>query len=106
MIDHWEDNNIEKPRQFVVCAACKYGDVIIAGARHYDSVMHSQLKAFPEKGEVRMMNRGLVIQGFINQFGEFLSREEAIKIVLGNDQPIDLTRNGHQDRELYSEALY
>jgi len=35
--------------QYVVCAAIKCGDLIIAGARHFDSVMIRQLKAIENK---------------------------------------------------------
>lgn len=90
-------------RRVIVAAACKYGDVIITGARHYDRVMHGQLKAFPEDHEVRMMNRGEVIQGFIDNQGTFLNREEALVVAKAANQ----IRFKHEpDYELFSEDLY
>jgi len=44
-------------------------------------------------------------QGFINQFGEFLTREEALDVVKESGQPFDIERNGHAHK-LFSEGLY
>ena len=45
-------------------------------------------------------------QGFIDQHNVFYTREEAMKIVLSNDQPFNLKRNGGDITKLYSEGLY
>ncbi|ASZ78967.1 hypothetical protein 2050H1_201 [Serratia phage 2050H1] len=90
-------------RQVIVAAACKYGDVIITGARHYDRVMHGQLKAFSEDSELRMMDRGEVVQGFIDNQGNFHNREEALVIARAAGQ----IRFKHPpEYELFSEDLY
>ncbi|AYP28447.1 hypothetical protein HWB92_gp189 [Serratia phage vB_SmaA_3M] len=90
-------------RRVIVAAACKYGDVIITGARHYDRVMHGQLKAFSEDSELRMMSRGEVIQGFIDNQGNFHNREEALVIAREAGQ----IRFKHPpEHELFSEDLY
>ena len=98
--NYWKDNGIEKPQQIVVCAANRYDDVILCGARHWDSIMRKQankmMPTLPFNEE----------QGFIDQFGDFLTRKEAMQIVLANGQRFDETRNGHQSIELYSEGLY
>lgn len=99
MSDYWKDNNIKKPQQIVVCAACKQGETIICGARHFDRVMHTQI----DKMDVRWASAE---QGFIDQFGLFLTREDAMQIVKDNGQPFNLERNGGSDIELYSEGLY
>ena len=56
--------------RLVVCAAMRQGEMIVAGARHYDSVMRKAIEKL-----------GLPIhgweQGFIDQKGAFLTREEA-----------------------------
>jgi hypothetical protein len=44
-------------------------------------------------------------QGFINQFGDFLTREEAMQIVKQNGQPFDIGSN-RGDSVLFSEGLY
>ena len=89
-----------KRKPWIVCAACKTGDFIAAGPRHFDDTMHKQIDAafddIPTDWE----------QGFIDQYGEFYTREEAAKIVKENNQPFDAERNGPSDAVLYSEGLY
>jgi hypothetical protein len=61
----------------VVAAACKYGDILFCGARHFDSVMRTQMKHFREEKELELIKRGEVKEGFIDQFGVFMDRQEA-----------------------------
>lgn len=96
--DYWTKNGIEKPQQIVVCAANRKEGIIFCGARHCDSVMRSQSQA-------RNMKLTNCEQGFINQFGEFLTRKEAFKIVQENNQHFNAERNGSKT-ELFSEGLY
>ena len=98
MSDYWTDNGLVKPQQVVVCAAIKVGDVIFCGARHCDSVMRGQAKAMGVS-----LARGR--QGFIDQFGDFLTRKEAMEIVKKNGQPFNIERNVG-DINLFSEGLY
>jgi hypothetical protein len=90
-----------RPR-WVVCAALrsrKTGQVI-AGARHWDSIM---------RGIALVDKKTLAIwqgseQGFIDQYGQFMDRQEAFKVAKANNQirrsPIP------DDGTLYSEDLY
>ena len=104
MGDYWTDNGIDKPRQIIVCAACRHGKLILCGARHWDAVMRAQAKAIQgHDGWAGKWNRAE--QGFINQFGEFLTREEAMQVVKANGQYFNADRNGG-DRGLFSEGLY
>lgn len=98
MSDYWTENNITKPQQIVVCAANRIGDVILCGARHWDNIMRAQAKAMGLKG-------GNEEQGFIDQFGDFLTRKEAMEIVKINGQPFSIERN-MGDITLFSEGLY
>jgi len=43
-------------------------------------------------------------EGFIDQFGDFLTREEAMQIVKENGQPFNKERNGC-NKDLYSEGI-
>lgn len=97
--DYWKKNGLVKPQQIVVCAANRKDGVIFAGARHCDSVMYSQSNMMQG---IKLTNSE---QGFINQFGEFLTREEALAAVLENGQPFNKERNG-STTELFSEGLY
>jgi len=104
-MDYWERNGIEKPQQVVVCAACKYGDLVLCGPRHWGSSMMSQYRALKQLGFD--VGTAAFDQGFINQFGEFLTRQEAMVIAQAAGQPVDIERGCGGDAEtLYSEGLY
>lgn len=96
------------PGRFVVCAACRYGDLIIAGARHFDKVMHTQLKYIKEDRLLDFELEGRVEEGFIDQFSVFMDRSEAYRIALAGGQ-LNKRRlkSGNQgSTELFSEDLY
>lgn len=100
MSDYWKDNGLTKPASRVVCAANKNKESgrIICGARHWDAIMRSQVKDDEGFG-------GNWTQGFINQFGEFLTREEAY--IIAKEQGQIIHPNGtHDDKTLFSECLY
>lgn len=86
------------PSQVVVCAAIRsvYG-VLICGARHFDNVMREQIKllGLPSTNWE---------QGFIDQKGQFLTREEAWKIAIYANQIVK--RVGGDEGRLFSENLY
>lgn len=90
---------MSRPQQVVVCAANRIDGIIICGARHWDKIMCRVADRLGIKG-------GREEQGFINQFGEFLTREEAMEVVKASGQPFNIERNGGSDKELYSEGLY
>jgi hypothetical protein len=85
----------------IVCAANKHNEtgLIVCGARHYDNIMRQQmyqLGGFPYWNNCE--------QGFIDQFGKFYNREEALKLAKENNQI--RYRCGGDDKELFSENLY
>lgn len=92
--------------RFVVCAACKYGDLIIAGARHYDLVMQSQLNLLSEKDELKYLNGAEVVEGFIDQYGKFMDRKEAFIVAKEAGQLNVRRRTPDDSEELFSECLY
>jgi hypothetical protein len=82
----------------VVCAAIKLqSGLIVCGARHFDDVMRAQIRACGHShvgGE----------QGFIDQRGVFLTRQEARQVAEASGQ---ITRSvGGDANRLYSENLY
>ena len=80
----------------------KKSDTIIAGACHFDKVMRSQFKAMNES-----IPYGLNWEeGFINQFGDFLTRKEAMIIAQQAGQKINYKGCGNSFKTLYSEGLY
>lgn len=96
--------------QRIVCAANRntlHPDIVVCGARHFDMVMHSIIGKLPSelkegKSESRS-NHGLWEQGFIDNRGQFLTRQEALKVAKQGDQLIQKT---HPKDILFSEDLY
>jgi hypothetical protein len=100
MLEYWKSIGYPPVQQVVVCAANRLeGGVILCGARHWDDVMCAQAEAMGIKG-------GNEEQGFIDQFGTFLTREEAMQIVIESGQTFDADRNGGAGSALFSEGLY
>jgi hypothetical protein len=88
-----------KPR--VVCAACRSKDgILVTGARHFDMVMHNIIELIPNGRE---MFTGAE-QGFIDQRGNFLTREEAYDIAKNRGQIWD--KQDLIPGTLFSENLY
>lgn len=85
----------------IVCAANLYAcGTVVTSARHHDALMNKTAKALGLKGTPRE-------QGFIDQFGNFLSRCDAWVIAEAQGQIRrrvggDSTNGG----TLYSENLY
>lgn len=101
---------LSKPR--IVCAAnrCEVTGRLLIGARHWDSHMRNQYEIITNVANGWAENDyhiGMEDQGFIDQHGNFYTREEAWKIAEENNQIIRRvggdTRNGGT---LYSENLY
>lgn len=94
----------EELKPWIVCAACWNFEsgTMLAGARHFDMVMVSQLEAMDEC-LLAAINKQWE-QGFIDQFGTFYTREEALKIAKENGQ---FKRRGEAPAHLlFSEDLY
>lgn len=102
---NWEPPEDAVP--WIVCAACKDGDFIAAGPRHFDETMHRQITAFLASQGVEPSAEayGKFEQGFIDQYGRFYSREDAMEAVKKNGQPFDIERNSGEI-SLFSEGLY
>lgn len=104
-----EPNN--RPKSRVVTAANRFGDLLLVGVRHHCPIMNTQVKVL---GGIKLLNEyseleclGSLVgksQGFLDQFGNYLTREEAFKVAVSNDQIIH--NLGFQHGKLYSEHLY
>lgn len=96
---------MQKETQRVVCAANKLKDgTVLVGARHWDRWMAAQADKMGVRG-------GNEEQGFIDQYHNFLTRNEAWKIALRQNQIVRYV--GNQTKEnvslddiLWSENLY
>lgn len=88
-------------KQRIVCAAIKFPDgTIILGARHWDPPMRKTYNALGMSRDTS----GLEQQGFVDQYQNFLTREEAWIIAYNAGQIV--RRCGGDDGCLYSENLY
>lgn len=93
--------------QRIVCAANRHpsGEVIL-GIRHWDSFMH-QSHSLHASPDISAHDGHLYEQGFVDQFGSFMSRTYAWKVAQAAGQIIrrvggDTAGGG----TLYSENLY
>lgn len=96
---HWSERRI-----VAACNIFEDGTKII-GVRHWDMFMRKQADAYDIKPAA------IHEQGFIDQFGDFWGREEALDIVKANGQYFDPERNSHNKtieecKELYSEGVW
>ena len=91
--------------QRIVCAAMRNsaGD-IVTGARHYDGIMRQHIERLRESHGHDVWSKNDIAQGFIDQRGEFLTREEAHKVAAEAGQII--RRCGGDEGKLFSENLY
>ena len=86
--------------RMIVCAAIRNSEgLIICGARHYDSIMHSQINHSKLDWEYTRIE-----QGFIDQKGVFLNRKEAWVVAEESGQII-MDIIGCRGK-LFSENLY
>lgn len=82
---------------YIVCAACKWDDLVIASARHFSPVMR-------ELQDRLGIDRPAHEQGFIDQLDRFWTREEALEIMTLTGQPIK--DEEMCQRRMFSEGLY
>lgn len=91
----------------VVCAAIRAADgELLLGIRHYSEDMHKQLilREDADKFYYRVDND----QGFVDQFGVYMTRREAYHVAHAAKQIINYTACIEEDfgYELCSEGLY
>ncbi|WP_222168006.1 hypothetical protein [Citrobacter amalonaticus] len=97
----------DKPQRRVVCAAnryqCKLGGapMVFIGVRHFCPVMRQNIHPHKE-----YIDRQTEEQGFIDQWGVFMSREEALSVAKVAGQ-LNISRiKSWPENELFSEDLY
>lgn len=91
----------QKDRQRIVSAACRKGTIIICSPRHMDTVCRQIIDNIESDDPSWWYDAE---QGFVDQFGNFLTRKEAWVIAVRQNQII-------RDHDkcvgtLYSEHLY
>lgn len=81
----------------VVCAANKFDDVVLLGVRHFCPIMSDMCERIGLRGSMKHE------QGFVDQWGNFMSRKEALHVLKTNGRFI---RDEDYLDELFSENLY
>lgn len=100
-------NKVERWRYYggqrrIAQAACNYGGYIVTGTRHYCPLMHLQIDSVGSERLVELAGgHENVVQGFTDQYGMFLTREEAYPIAKEAGQII---REDHVPGTLFSEC--
>ena len=97
---------MERGNPVIVCSAIKIPtntqDIVLVGARHWDILMRNQ---FTQTVKIGMdVYRNQEEQGFIDQFGKFYNRKDALILARNNNQ-IKFELDFNTDK-LYSEMLY
>lgn len=95
------------PSRRVVCAAIRGIDGrILLGVRHYSRDMHDQIR-YRVDGK-NFEHRHDEDQGFVDQHGVFMDREEAYRVAEAAGQIVrpEACGNGLNGPKLYSEGLY
>lgn len=96
-------------QRVVVCAAnlSIISNKIICGARHWDSIMRGQVEWLKDHPTGRKTPDEWIgcKQGFIDQFGVFMEREEAFQVAKEANQ-IKFHCSNEGGTTLYSEHLY
>lgn len=89
----------------VVCAANRYQNRIVLGARHFDRVMHAHIDLLPSIAMPDYASQWE--QGFIDQHGIFMNRTEAWKVAEAAGQIRRRVGGDTADGgTLFSENLY
>lgn len=87
----------------IVCAAIRFEKLIVTGVRHHDVFMNRQIDFYKAAGLISHDARGM--QGFVDQYGQFLNRVDAATIAVANHQQLRDARL-EIGGKLYSENLY
>mgnify|MGYP001560791551 CR=1 FL=1 len=90
----------EPVKRKIVTAANRHREsgVMLVGARHWSPAMRQQCKA------MNITSKDFE-QGFIDQYDQFITREDAMRIALKNGQPL-IRCPGADGNELFSENLH
>ncbi len=89
-------------QRVVVCAALRSDDgEVVCGVRHYDEIMQREIALMICSED--FFNRSGSNQGFVDNFGKYMDRKEALVVALKADQVIKKHNPKH---ELCSEDLF
>lgn len=97
----------DRSERRVVCAALRAADgQVLLGIRHYSADMHEQLAHRDDRNRFQHLHDP--DQGFVDQHGVYMTREEAYAVAKASGQlryP-EACGEGLDGPKLYSEGLY
>tara|TARA_R110000868_G_scaffold245360_1_gene501857 strand:- start:24 stop:314 length:291 start_codon:yes stop_codon:yes gene_type:complete len=95
-----------KQRRVVCAAILAYDGDVMLGIRHYSADMYVQIDE--RRDGSKFTHRLDEHQGFVDQYGVWMSREEAYQVALAAGQIIypEACGKGLDGPKLYSEGLY
>lgn len=100
-------SNVLIEGRYVVCAAIRSEDLVITGVRHYCPLMTAVIQKIEESGFAKhKYNFRKAEQGFVDQFGVFMDRKEALAVAREAGQLNTRTSKTAPEHLLFSEDLY
>jgi hypothetical protein len=104
---YWEKEGIEKPQRTIVASACRHPifDILLISPRHWDRRMHGLSNALDSSIPL-IYNVALYSEGFVDQYGDYHNRIDALKIAVEAKQKISERGCGGSKTMLYSEGLW
>lgn len=104
--DWWDGRKLQRR---IVCAANRFelktgGFVVVPGSRHYSKDMAEVLDLLEDKISTRFVAGEE--QGFIDQWGEYHNRQDALVIATHAGQINTVRKKGAPYDTLFSEDLY
>lgn len=91
---------MNRKQRRVVCAALRLEGILVLGPRHYDLVMQDQFEILGNDKKWATAE-----QGFIDQWGRFMTRSVAYIVAKEAGQILEKTGNP-DSQELFSEDIY
>ena len=98
------NNDSLKGKRRIVCAAIHNEGTIILGVRHHDNFMNDYIAEI-EHGS-RFLDKSKNKQGFVDQWGNFINRQDALIVAKAANQIIRTGPGFDGTYQLYSENLY
>ncbi len=98
---------MDRTQRRVVCAAIRAADgELLLGIRHYSNDMHRQIEQRVDGSKFK--TRHDEDQGFVDQWGQWMSREEAYHVAKATDRIAfpEACGEGLEGPRLYTEGLY
>ena len=88
-------------QRVIAMSACNYNGLIVTGVRHWCPIMIGQIKIIGDDLLDVFLAGSSPIQGFIDQYGFFLTRKEAYVIAKAAGQ----LKEEREDGRLHSESF-